>query len=61
MICTVLGPTITYINAERIVRNLYGMISINVQLIRSYKIYDYKNYITTKADYEIYVGIFKIL
>lgn len=56
-----MGPTITYINAERIVRNLYGMISINVQSIRSYKIYDYKNCITTKVDYKIYVGILKIL
>lgn len=37
------------------------MISINVQLIRSYKIDDHKKYITIKADYKIYVGIFKIL
>lgn len=41
--CTSWAPTIIYTNAERIVRNLYGMILINAQVIRSYK------YMTTKT------------
>ena len=36
-----------YINAERIVKNLYGIISINFKLLR-YKIHDYKDILLQK-------------
>lgn len=37
------------------------MISINLQLIGRNKLYDYKNVLTTKANYKIYVINFKVL